>query len=93
LIAHNRQAYKIFEHKHKLIACITKNKILKSDIKWFYYTVHNKTLALHTRSKSVNNCIISGRSAGVYSFARIARTFIRDAVLAGRIPGLRKSYW
>jgi small subunit ribosomal protein S14 len=40
-----------------------------------------------------NRCAITGRSRGVYRKFGLARTKLREAMMRGEIPGLKKASW
>jgi len=85
-----RKSFETFELKSKVITSLSKNRTLKSSIRW-YLNVQKKKKASKVRFK--NRCVLSNRSRSLYRFARLSRLFLRDPQYIGMLPGLRKSYW
>ena len=81
------------QYTTKLLRSIVFNRSLKAPLRWYFAS---STTAYRRRTTLVryhNRCSISGRTRGFYRFARVSRLFLRDPLLVGAFPGLRKSYW
>ena len=74
-----------------LISFITKSVQVSGFLRWYCYAFFNKNYK--SKVKSINKCIISGRSKSVYRFAQISRIFLRENAFINKLPGLKKSYW
>ena len=44
-------------------------------------------------TRQVRRCEITGRSRGVYRKFRVSRIVLRELVLKGHVPGMRKASW
>jgi small subunit ribosomal protein S14 len=88
-----RNKFSMFEHKFTVFNSIIKDKKIKSSLRWVISLKKQKQLKQNSKTKTTNRCVISGRSRGVYNFAKISRLFLRDNSFIGKIPGLQKSYW
>ena len=51
------------------------------------------TLYLCSLAKVRNRCLLTGRSASVYSKFRLSRIKLREAAMRGDVPGLKKASW
>ena len=51
----------------------------------------NQTPKFSTRR--VRRCEVTGRARGVYRKFRVSRIVLRELVLQGKVPGMRKASW
>jgi small subunit ribosomal protein S14 len=88
-----RKHFETFELKSKVLSSLSKNRALKSSIRWYLNVVNSQKLKKSSKVRFKNRCVLSNRSRSLYRFARLSRLFLRDPLYVGTLPGLRKSYW
>jgi small subunit ribosomal protein S14 len=88
-----RKTFETFELKSKVIASLSKNRRLKSSIRWYIGVINSPKFKKSSKVRFKNRCVLSNRSRSLYRFARLSRLFLRDPLYIGTLPGLRKSYW
>ena len=85
------QSFRENELIYIILNFILKHHKVRKFLKWF--CLNKLSIPLKTRVASVNRCVISGRSRGVYNFAFLSRHFLRENSFVNKLPGLKKSYW
>lgn len=89
-----RKNFILNEKKHKIFNIILNDSYLPIESRHFisYSYIYDKYEAL-TGSFIKNRCVISGRSGAVYSFFKMTRMILKNLIVRGSIPGVRKSSW
>lgn len=102
-----RKLYNTIE-KIKLIEKLSQIKILNYNhyLKTFnmysksihFLTLYNKSIKINKIQYKINThitrrCLLTNRARGSLKVFRISRSFLRELILMGLIPGYKKSIW
>eukprot|EP00698_Gefionella_okellyi_P023315 TRINITY_DN7928_c0_g1_i1.p2 TRINITY_DN7928_c0_g1~~TRINITY_DN7928_c0_g1_i1.p2 ORF type:complete len:147 (-),score=28.39 TRINITY_DN7928_c0_g1_i1:1170-1610(-) len=88
-----RQLFKKWEPRRRILKAIRDNETLDSITR----TKAMFALQQIPRDSSItrvhNRCVVTGRPRGVYSFFKMSRHKLREAVRDNELPGVQKSSW
>nr|UNJ18914.1 ribosomal protein S14 [Cyanidiaceae sp.] len=86
------QVHKL-EFKEKVLKSLESHDKIPAILKFYFVKKMNYNRRIKYRVRIKNRCIFSGYSRSNYKLLKVSRQFLRDLVLKGFYPGVKKSVW
>lgn len=89
----NRSHFKQSEYKIKILKSIIKRANIPRYKRASLVILLDRYARYNSYTKSINRCILTGRSRGVYRFFKVNRHMLNSLASNGIFPGIIKSSW
>ncbi len=88
-----RQAFALYEEKHKVLQAIATNQNLGISLRWWAQLEKSKLPRRSSLSRVTNRCVETNRSRSTIRFYKLSRLQFRRLASKGAFSDLRKSCW